>query len=199
MNAANTATLMPYRDAAAAEEILAQVRSWLERAVIGLNLCPFAKAVYSKKQIRYALTAARTADELLAELAQELTLLGASDPDEVDTVLLIHPQVLNGFLDYHFFLAEANAALRNLGFTGVFQIASFHPDYEFAGSSPADIENYTNRSPYPMLHLLREASIDRATAAYPDPAAIFERNIEILRRLGHAGWQRLWTEGPAEK
>ncbi len=199
MNAANSATLKPYSDAAAAEEILAQVRSWLERAVIGLNLCPFAKAVYSKKQIRYALTAARTADELLAELAQALTLLDASDPDEVDTVLLIHPQVLNEFLDYHFFLGEANAALRNLGFTGVFQIASFHPDYEFAGSSPDDIENYTNRSPYPMLHLLREASIDRATAAYPDPAAIFERNIETLRRLGHAGWQRLWTEGPVEE
>lgn len=199
MSAANTTTLMPYSDGAAADEIIAQVRSWLERAVIGLNLCPFAKAVHSKKQIRYALTAARTADELLAELAHELTLLDSIDPGEVDTVLLIHPQVLTEFLDYHFFLGEANATLRNLGFAGIFQIASFHPEYEFAGSSADDIENYTNRSPYPMLHLLREASIDRATAAYPDPAAIFDRNIETLRGLGHAGWQRLWTEGHVKK
>ncbi len=199
MNVAKTTTLMPYSDGKAADEILAQVRHWLERAVIGLNLCPFAKAVHSKKQIRYALTSARTADELLAELAHELTLLDGIDPSEVDTVLLIHPQVLTEFLDYHFFLGEANAALRNLGFSGVFQIASFHPGYEFAGSSPDDIENYTNRSPYPMLHLLREASLDRATAAYPDAAAIFERNIETLRSLGHAGWQQLWTEGQVKK
>ena len=199
MSAANTTTLMPYSDVSAADEILAQVRNWLERAVIGLNLCPFAKAVHSKKQIRFALTAARSADELLAELAHELTMLDGIDPGEVDTVLLIHPQVLTEFLDYHFFLGEADATLRNLGFAGVFQIASFHPGYEFAGSSADDIENYTNRSPYPMLHLLREASIDRATAAYPDPAAIFERNMETLRSLGHAGWQRLWTDEPVKK
>lgn len=199
MSDAKRNTLMPYSDATAADEVLARVRSWLERAVIGLNLCPFAKAVHNKKQIRYALTAARTADELLAELARELALLDQIDPGEVDTVLLIHPQVLNEFLDYHFFLGEADAALRNLGFAGVFQIASFHPGYEFAGSSADDIENYTNRSPYPMLHLLREASIERAAAAYPDPAAIFERNIDTLRRLGHAGWQRLWTEDPLKK
>jgi len=199
MSDTKATTLMPYSDGTAADEIVAQVRNWLERAVIGLNLCPFAKAVHSKQQIRYALTAARSADELLAELAHELALLDGVDPGQVDTVLLIHPLVMTEFLDYHFFLGEADASLRNLGFAGVFQIASFHPDYEFAGSNPDDIENYTNRSPYPMLHLLREASIDRATAAYPDPAAIFERNIETLRILGHTGWQRLWTQGRVEK
>jgi len=196
---ANCNTLMPYTDAAAADEVLARVRRWLERAVIGLNLCPFAKAVYSKKQIRYALTAAATADELLAELTHELELLARSDAGEIDTVLLVHPQVLTEFLDYHFFLGEADAALRNLGLAGVFQIASFHPGYEFAGSSTDDIENFTNRSPYPILHLLREASIDRAVAAYPDAAEIFERNMDTLRRLGHAGWQRLWIEAHSKE
>lgn len=191
MSAASAEVLLPY-DADAAEEVLAATRLWLERAVIGLNLCPFAKAVFNKNQIRYALTAARTPDELLAELERELTSLTGNDPKTVDTTLLIHPLVLTDFLDYHFFLAEAQAALRRLGLEGVLQIASFHPRYEFAGSAPDDIENFTNRSPYPMLHLLREESLDRAVAAYPDPGEIPDRNIRTMRRLGHAGWQRLW-------
>lgn len=181
--------LLPY---AAPDEALAATRRWLEHAVIGLNLCPFAKAVYGKKQIRYALTAARSADELLAELERELALLTQLDPAMIDTTLLIHPLVMSDFLDYHFFLEEANAVVRNLGLEGVLQIASFHPRYEFAGSAADDIDNYTNRSPYPMLHLLRESSVDRAVAAYPDAAAISERNIETLRRLGHPGWRQLW-------
>jgi uncharacterized protein len=193
MNDPESKTLMPYSDASAADDIITGVRVWLERAVIGLNLCPFAKAVYSKDQVRFALTAARSADELLAELAHELELLARLSPRQVETALLIHPQALTEFLDYHFFLAEANASLRNLGFEGVFQLASFHPGYEFAGSATDDIENYTNRSPYPMLHLLREESIDRAVAAYPDAAEVFEKNVETMRRLGHAGWQRLWV------
>lgn len=183
--------LLPY-DADAAEEVLAATRRWLEQAVIGLNLCPFAKAVFHKQQIRFALTAARTPDELLAELERELGLLTRLDAKTVDTTLLIHPLVLNDFLDYHFFLAEADAALRRLGLEGVLQIASFHPRYEFAGSAPDDIENCTNRSPHPILHLLREESLDRAVAAYPDPGEIPERNIATMRRLGHAGWDLLW-------
>jgi len=169
---------------------------WLERAVIGLNLCPFAKAVHVKKQIRYAVTAAQTADELLAELAHELQLLAETAPEVLDTTLLIHPQVMGNFLDFHFFLAEANAAIRKLGFEGVFQIASLHPQYEFAGSDADDIDNFSNRSPYPTLHLLREASIDRAVAAFPDAADIFERNIETLQGLGHEGWRQLWLDQP---
>lgn len=181
-----------------AVNIIEATKIWLERAVIGLNLCPFAKAVHVKQQIRYAVTAAQTADELLAELEQELQLLADSDPAVLDTTLLIHPQVMNEFLDFHFFLAEANAAIRNLGFDGVFQIASLHPQYEFAGSEADDIDNYSNRSPYPTLHLLRESSIDRAVAAFPDAADIFERNIETLQSLGHEGWRRLWLDAPAK-
>jgi hypothetical protein len=190
------AVLFPFDDAATAASVIAATQRWLERAVIGLNLCPFAKAVYVKRQIRYALTAAATADELLAELRHELELLGTANPEEVDTTLLIHPQVMTEFIEFHFFLKEAEAALRNLGREGSLQIASFHPAYEFAGSAPDDIANCTNRSPHPMLHLLREASIDRAVAAFPDAATIYERNIETLRRLGHDGWSRLLTPDP---
>ena len=183
---------IPYADAAAAAEVVAGTRLWLERAVIGLDLCPFAKAVYGRKQIRYAVTAAETADGLLVELEHELEILAQMNPQEVDTTLLIHPRALTDFIDYHLFLGEVQAAVRNLGFEGVFQVASLHPGYEFAGTATGDIDNYTNRSPYPTLHLLREASVDRAVAAYPDPAEIFGRNIETLRRLGHDGWRRLW-------
>ena len=164
--------------------------------MIGLNLCPFAKAVHVKRQIRYAVTAATTAEALLAELRHELELLAQADPEEIETTLLIHPRAMTDFIDFHFFLQEADAAIRNLGLEGNVQIASFHPDYEFAGSAPDDIANFTNRSPYPTLHLLREASIDRAVAAFPDAAAIYERNIETLRRLGHEGWRRLWAPDP---
>jgi hypothetical protein len=187
-----TEVLKPCADPAAADEVLIATERWLERAVIGLNLCPFAKSVFVKKQVRYALTAAGDADELLAELEHELNLLAATDPAELDTTLLIHPQAMTDFLDYHFFLAEADALLKNLGYEGVFQIASLHPQYEFAGSDPDDIANFTNRSPFPTLHLLRESSIDRAVAAFPDAADIFERNIETMEKLGHEGWRKLW-------
>ena len=189
---------MPGADRAEEAQVLAATRSWLEKAVIGLNLCPFAKSVHVKRQIRFAITAAQTADELLSELSHELELLAQTDPAELDTTLLIHPQAMTDFIDYHFFLAEADAALVRLGFDGVFQIASLHPDYEFAGSDPADIENFSNRSPYPTLHLLREESIDRAVAAFPDAADIYERNIETLRRIGHSGWKRLWLEAETD-
>ena len=184
--------LTPYADLAAGEAIIDATKTWLERAVIGLNLCPFAKSVFVKKQVRYALTAAADADSLLAELEHELTLLAETDPEQLDTTLLIHPLAMTDFLDYHFFLGEVDALIRNLGYDGIFQIASLHPQYEFAGSEPDDIANYTNRSPYPTLHLLRESSIDRAVAAFPDAADIFERNIETMERLGHEGWKKLW-------
>lgn len=191
--------LHPYPDAEAAGKILADTRRWLERAVIGLNLCPFAKSVHVKKQIRYALSAAATPDELLAELEREFTLLSETDPALLDTTLLIHPDVLTDFLDYHFFLQEVEALIRNLGYEGVYQVASLHPDYEFAGSEADDIDNVTNRSPYPTLHLLREASIDRAVAAFPDPDSIYERNIATVRRLGHEGWRKLLQDEPGQE
>lgn len=173
------------------EEAVAATREWLERAVIGLNLCPFAKSVQVKNQIRYALSAAQTPEDLLADLIDELRLLQAADPTDLDTTLLVHPGVLADFLDYNDFLDLADAAIADEGLEGEIQVASFHPRYQFAGTRPEDIENCSNRSPYPTLHLLREASIARAVAVFPDAGQIFERNIETLRRLGHEGWRRL--------
>ncbi len=174
-----------------ADDPVAATRHWLQRAVIGLNLCPFAKAVQVKDQIRYVLSEATGVDALLAELAGELLWLHEADPDVVDTTLLIHPRVLTDFHDYNDFLDQADAAIDALGLEGEIQLASFHPDYQFAGSDVDDAANCTNRSPYPMLHLLREESIDRAVAAFPDPDAIVERNIATLDRLGIDGYRRL--------
>lgn len=173
------------------DEVIASMRTWLERAVIGLNLCPFAKAVHARNQIRYAVSAARTPEALLADLVIELLILAAADPSDIDTTLLVHPGVLGDFLDYNDFLESADAAVAAAGLEGEIQVASFHPRYQFAGTQPQDIENCSNRSPYPTLHLLREAGIERAVAAFPDASRIFERNIETLRRLGHEGWRRL--------
>jgi hypothetical protein len=174
-----------------ADKFIDTTKAWLEKAVIGLNLCPFAKAVHAKNQIRYVVSTARTVEELQADLTSELKLLDAADPKEIDTTLLIHPYVLNDFLDYNEFLDIADAKVDQLGLEGVIQVASFHPDYQFADSAPGDIENYTNRSPYPTLHLLREESVERAVEAFPDASDIFEKNMETLRELGHDGWQRL--------
>ena len=180
--------------AAQDEEVIAATRAWLERAVIGLNLCPFAKAVHLKDQIRYAVSAAQTPEDLLADLIAELRTLQAADASEIETTLLVHPRVLGDFLDFNDFLELADAAVAGEGLEGEIQVASFHPQYQFADTGPENIENYSNRSPYPTLHLLREASIARAVAAFPDASRIFERNIETLRRLGHDGWRRLWLD-----
>ena len=178
-------------DAAAVE---ADVRRWLERAVIGLNLCPFAKAVYVKDQVRIVVSDASTERALLEQLGEELALLRDTPAEQVDTTLLVHPQVLGDFLDYNDFLDDADALIEAMDLDGVLQVASFHPDYRFADSDPDDIENCSNRSPFPTLHLLREDSIDRAVEADPDPDAIVERNYATLRQLGHAGWQRLFED-----
>ena len=170
---------------------IAATRRWLERTVIGLNLCPFAKAVHLKDQVRYVVSEATNADALLQELAEELAWLAETDPGVVDTTLLVHPHVLQDFGDYNDFLDQADAAVDALGLEGEIQVASFHPDYRFAGTDPDDPGNLTNRSPYPMLHLLREASIDRAVTAYPDPDVIVDRNIATMERLGAAGYHAL--------
>jgi hypothetical protein len=178
------------------EEIIAATRRWLERAVIGLNLCPFAKAVYVKEQVRYVVSPARTPEELLETLMNELQDLADTDPDKVDTTLIIHPFVLDDFLDFNEFLDVADAAVEDMQFDGELQVASFHPDYQFADTDQNDIANYTNRAPYPILQLLREESIDRAVEAFPDAEAIFEKNIETMEALGHEGWDKL-DVGPA--
>ncbi|MGV7211349.1 DUF1415 domain-containing protein [Oxalobacteraceae bacterium A2-2] len=174
-----------------ARQAIAATAAWLEKAVIGLNLCPFAKAVHVKQQVRYVVSEATTPEALLEQLMDELQYLADADTDKVDTTLLIHPQVLNDFEDYNEFLDVADAALEDMDLDGVLQVASFHPDYQFADTDRNDIENYTNRSPYPTLHLLREDSIDRAVQAFPDAAEIFEKNMDTLRALGHEGWDKL--------
>jgi hypothetical protein len=174
-----------------ADPIVAATREWLEKAVIGLNLCPFARTPHVQGRIRYAVSEAETPEELLADLTAELQSLAAAAPEETETTLLIHPQVLHDFLDYNDFLGVADAAVAGLGLAGTIQVASFHPRYQFAGTEPDDVETYTNRSPYPMLHLLREASVERAVESFPDASRIYEKNIETMRRLGLEGWRRL--------
>ena len=170
---------------------IADTRRWLERAVIGLNLCPFAKAVHAKGQVRWVLSDASTPEALLAELGEELALLRDADPADVDTTLIVHPQVLQDFVDYNDFLGDADGLVEAMDLDGVLQVASFHPQYQFADSGPDDIENYTNRSPYPTLHLLREDSVSRAVEAFPDPDVIVARNVETLQKLGRDGWDAL--------
>lgn len=172
-------------------EVIDSTQRWLTRAVIGLNLCPFAKAVHAKGQVRYVVSHAETPEALLADLAGELALLHTSDPREIDTTLLLHPRVLADFHDYNAFLDEADAAVDALGLTGEIQVASFHPDYVFADADLDDASNCTNRSPFPLLHLLREDSVARAVEAYPDPDAIVARNIERLEALGADGYRAL--------
>ncbi|MFY4695988.1 DUF1415 domain-containing protein [Burkholderia glumae] len=176
------------------QDVLAATRHWLTRAVIGLNLCPFAKGVHVKEQVRYAVSEAASLEDALDDLERELRALDAADPDAIDTTLLIYPRAFAEFAEFNDALQFADRLLRQLRLEGTLQIASFHPQYQFDGTEADDIENYTNRAPYPILHLLREASIDRAVQAFPDAADIYERNQATLRRLGHDGW-RDWMAG----
>ncbi len=173
------------------DRAIAETRAWVERAVIGLNLCPFAKAPQVKGQVRYVATGAHDAEALLAVLVDELRLLAEAPAERIETTLLIHPHALADFADYNDFLDLAEAAVAELDLEGVIQVASFHPQYRFAGSEADDLPNATNRSPHPTLHLLREESIDRAVAAFPEAEAIFEANIVTLERLGAEGWAAL--------
>jgi hypothetical protein len=176
------------------EDIIRRTRSWLEKAVIGLNLCPFAHAVHARNRIRYVVSSAETDDDLREDLLKELLHLKETDPEETETTLLIHPWVLDDFLDFNDFLDEADNAIMDLDLTGILQVASFHPRYQFADSTPDAIENYSNRSPYPMLHLLRESSIDRAIESHPDVDGIPDKNMDTLSRLGLKGWKALGIE-----
>ena len=173
------------------EEVLGKTRHWLEAVVIGLNLCPFAKAVYVKKQVRLVVSHARHADDLLEELDRELDLLVATPTEEIDTTLLIHPTLFEDFLDFNDFLEFAEGVVDEHELEGVVQLASFHPQFQFDGTEPDAISNYTNRAPFAILHLLREDSVERAVAAFPQTDAIFEQNIATLEKLGHAGWKAL--------
>jgi hypothetical protein len=182
---------MPGAVDADAATAIAETRAWVERVVIGLNLCPFAKAPQVKGQVRYVASRAVDAAELLTDLVAELHRLAEAPAELIETTLLVHPHALNDFDDYNDFLDVADAALAELELEGVLQVASFHPEYRFADSEPDDLANATNRSPYPTLHLLREDSIDRAVAAFPEAEAIFEANIETMEELGAEGLARL--------
>ncbi len=176
-------------------DMIARTQHWLETAVIGLNLCPFAKAVQVKGQVRIVVTDAKDAETLLVDLIEELQALYDANPDAIETTLLVHPYVLEDFLDYNDFLDVADAAVSELGLDGEIQVASFHPDYQFAGTDFDEVGNYSNRAPYPTLHLLRESSVAKAVAAFPDAGQIYERNIEMLEKLGKDGWRALWPDG----
>jgi hypothetical protein len=177
--------------------VVQDMQRWLERAVIGLNLCPFAKSVHVKGQVHYVVSLATDAAFLRDELARELAALHTTDPQVRDTTLLMAPRCLQDFLDFNDFLDEADAVLSELGLEGELQIASFHPQFQFAGTRVDDISNYTNRAPYPTLHLLREASIDRAVEAFPEAEAIYEKNMQTLEQLGAEGWAALQLEARA--
>ena len=173
------------------EQVLIQTKHWLEKAVIGLNLCPFAKAVYVKNQVRLVVSKARHADDLLEELDRELDLLVTTPASEIDTTLLIHPTLFEDFLDFNDFLEVVEGVVDEHALEGVVQLASFHPKFQFDGTKPDDISNYTNRAPFAMLHLLREESVEKAVEAFPDAESIFEQNIATLEKLGHEGWKAL--------
>ncbi len=166
-------------------------QKWLMEAVIGLNLCPFAKAVVVKDKVRYRVCLSSASQDVLQILAEELQFLASAEASPVETTLLIAPYALSEFLDFNDFLGECDALLDSLGLVGELQVADFHPDYQFAGESPQAMGHFTNRSPYPTLHLLRESSLDEAVAVYPDAALIFERNIASLETLGAKGWADL--------
>ena len=168
--------------------VLAETRAWVRHAVVGLNLCPFAKAPLVKEQIRYVVSEARDTHMLLDVLREELQTLVQADPEQIETTLVIHPDVLGDFTEFNDFLDEADHLLDTMDLTGVIQVASFHPQYRFAGTADADMGNATNRSPYPTLHLLREASVERGVAAFPGADTIFEANIRTLEALGTEGW-----------
>ncbi len=174
--------------------VIADTQHWLTRAVIGLNLCPFAKAVHVREQIRYAVSEARNFEGVLSDLEAEMKRLDEAAPEQIDTTLVIFPHTLADFVDFNDCRFFAERLVAQMGLQGVLQIASFHPRYQFEGSEPDDIENYSNRAPYPILHLLRESSLTRAVEAFPDAAEIYERNMDTLRCLGHGGWRKWMSE-----
>lgn len=173
------------------DEVVAATRHWIEQAVIGLNLCPFAKAVYVKEQVRYVVSEAKHLDGFLEDIDREIAFLAGADPQQIDTTLIMHASLLADFLDFNDFLDIVDQAVSDLGHEGVIQVAAFHPLWQFAGTEPDDIGNYTNRAPFPTIHLLREASVTRAVDAFPEAESIYQRNIDTLHRLGLDGWRAL--------
>lgn len=168
--------------------VIADTVRWLEKAVIGLNLCPFAKSVHVKGQIHYVVSQATDAEGVALDLHRELEALAESSPEKRDTTLLILPQALQDFLDFNDFTELADDLVEELDLGGILQVASFHPLFQFEGTDVDDVTNCTNRAPYPILHLLREDSIDKAVDAFPEAEMIYERNMQVLQDMGIEGW-----------
>lgn len=182
---------MNRHDCPADDPVYRDTALWLEKAVIGLNLCPFAKAPYVKGRVRIAVCRAKHLDGFLEALDAELQTLLAAPAAELETTLLVCPTLFDDFLLFNDMLDVAESALADNNAEGVIQIAPFHPDFYFEGTEADDIGNYTNRSPYPTLHLIREDSIAKAAETFADPSEVFERNIALLEKMGHAGWAEL--------
>ena len=173
------------------ETVIADTVRWLERAVIGLNLCPFAKGVHTKGQIHYVVSEATDARGLLEDLQRVLEALAEISPAKRDTTLLMAPQCLEDFLDFNDFLELVDELVEAMDLGGILQVASLHPRFQFDGTTEDDVTNATNRAPYPTLHLLREDSIDQAVEAFPEAETIYERNMQVLGELGAQGWAAL--------
>lgn len=181
----------------AESKVVAETRAWVNRAVIGLNLCPFARAAQTKDQIRYVVTEARTSHQLLAALREQLQFLADTDPTttaQAETTLLIHPNIFSDFMDYNDFLDDVDAEIVAMGLEGELQVASFHPNYQFAGTSPDDITNVTNQSPFQTLHILRESSVEQAVETFPDINSIYETNMRTVQALGRDNWDALQAQ-----
>ena len=179
-------------------KIIEDTRTWLQQAVIGLNLCPFAKAVEARGQIQHVVSHARDPEALSADLVDCLHQLAQAAPEALDTILLVHPFVLRDFPDFNDFLDVADLIVRAEGYEGVLQVASFHPDYQFADAPIDDRANHTNRSPYPMLHLLREESVSRAVDSLADPSSVYQRNMRLLREMPQDEFERIWPRRSGE-
>lgn len=169
-------------------------RRWVENLVIGLNLCPFAKSVYSKDQVKIHVSEGKDLDCVSDTLVQLLQELDSTPAQQIDTTLLVIPYLFQDFYDFNDYMDVAEGVLERLDLLGKIQIANFHPAYQFAGTQADEMSNYTNRSPYPILHLIREASLDKATHQFPDASIIFERNIALMQELGIDAWEKLMED-----
>jgi hypothetical protein len=166
------------------DPVIAITRRWIDKVVVGLGLCPFAEPSISSGRFRMTVCGTRDLQVLCKALIDELMFLQTDSGRKIDSVLLIHPHALNDFEQYNDFLDLCDQILADLSLVGEFQLASFHPQYRFAGSAAEDLGNYTNRSPYPALHVLRESSVARAVGEHPGTESIPENNVRRLETLG---------------
>lgn len=172
------------------EQVISHTKKWITDVVIGCNFCPFAAREVKRNSIRYHVETSSNLNTVLSSLMEECQRLD-EDPG-IATTLIIYPENFTDFEDYLELLGIAEALLAKEGYEGIYQLASFHPEYQFGGTDKEDASNYTNRSPYPMLHLLREEDVEKAIAGFPDPDSIPEKNIAFTKKMGREYMQQLW-------